>query len=157
MTMPANTNSEVRTTTQARQVLGWCLRTSNARAFEDIPGHWGRFFQQGGLASVPGCLGPDVFAIYTDFAHPGVDNLGDYSLIVGGLVQGLREAPAGMALVTIPPGTWAVVDVATGHPEQVGARWQDIWADTHMAKAFRLDFEHYHASGKIEIHVGLRT
>ncbi len=69
--------------TEPIHVVGLGLRTSNERAFEDIPAHWGRFHQSGLLASIPDRVGEDLFAVYTHFEHRGIDNLGVYSLIIG--------------------------------------------------------------------------
>ena len=118
--------------TEPIHVLGLELRTSNERAFEDIPAHWGRFHQSGLLASIPNRVGEDLFAVYTHFEHAGVDNLGVYSLIIGARVNGASPASPGLASATIPASRCAVVAVDKGHPERVGERWRDIWASTDI-------------------------
>lgn len=141
--------------TEPIHVVGLGLRTSNERAFEDIPAHWGRFHQSGVLASIPDRVGEDLFGVYTHFEHPGIDNLGVYSLIIGARVNGASPAPPGLASTTIPAARRAVFPVDKGHPERVGERWRDIWASADIVKTYLCDHEHYKANGEIDIVVGI--
>jgi predicted transcriptional regulator YdeE len=143
-------------TTEPINVIGLELRTSNQRAFEDIPAHWERFYRAGALASVPGRASDDVFAIYTNFEHAGHDNLGVYSFIIGAQVTDTLQVPSGMVPVVIAGSRRAVFSVDPGHPERVGERWRDIWACTDIVKTYVCDHERYKASGEIDIFVGIR-
>lgn len=137
-------------------VVGLELRTSNERAFEDIPAHWERFHRNGALASIPNRACDDVFAVYTNFEHVGVDNLGVYSLIIGAQVTDTLHVPSGMTPVAIAHSRRAVFSVEKGHPERVGEQWRAIWACTDIVKTYLCDYEHYKASGEIDILVGIR-
>ncbi len=137
-------------------VHGLALRTSNERAFDDIPRHWRRFHREWAERGIPGRRDGDLFAVYTDFAHPGVDNAGEYTLVIGAAVATDAPPADGLVAVRMPAGRYAVYDVASGHPERVGERWRDVWADGTIAKSFTCDYERYHANGDIAIHVGLR-
>jgi predicted transcriptional regulator YdeE len=118
---------------EAISIVGLELRTSNERAFEDIPAHWERFHRNGALAAIANRAGDDVFAVYTNFEHAGVDNLGVYSLIIGARVTDTLHVPPGMTLVAVGASRRAVFSVVQGHPERVGERWRDIWACTDMS------------------------
>lgn len=137
-------------------VRGCALRTHNGEAFDTIPAHWARFMGGGGLAQIPGCLDGDIYAVYTQFEHQGMDNHGLYTLVIGGRVGGDEAAPPGLVQVHIPPGRKAVFPVPAGRFDLVGACWQRIWSDHSIDKSFHTDHEHYHSHGEIEIHVGLR-
>jgi predicted transcriptional regulator YdeE len=142
--------------TESFTIAGLELRTTNEQAFETIPAHWERFHRGGALAAIPGRASDDVYAVYTNFEHPGVDNLGVYSLILGARVTGAQDVPPGMTAITVAAARHAVFTVATGHPERVGARWQDIWGCTDIAKSYLCDHERYRPNGAIDIFVGTR-
>jgi predicted transcriptional regulator YdeE len=139
----------------AINIVGLELRTSNEQAFEQIPGHWQKFFVDGILERIPNKVSNDVFAVYTNFANPGQNNDGTYSLIIGAEVDNLDAVPDDLVGTVIPGSRRKVFHVAQGHPEQVGAKWQEIWG-TQLDKAFVSDYEHYRASGEIAIHIGVR-
>ncbi len=132
------------------------MRTTNERAFEDIPRHWRRFHERGGTGALGDRAGADVFAVYTHFAHEGIDNSGMYSLIIGTQVDPDAPIPDGWVRAAIPPSRQAVFSVARGHPERVGAEWRAIWSRTDISKTFVCDHERCRADGTIDIHVGIR-
>jgi predicted transcriptional regulator YdeE len=142
------------------QVVGLELRTTNERAFEDIPKHWEKFFRAGGPAAIPNRTNDEVFAVYTNFEHPGVDNLGVYSLIIGVQIEepeiSAEKLPPEMTLATIAPSLRAVYSVDAGHPERVGEKWREIWNTDNTAKSYVCDYERYKANGEIDIFVGIR-
>ncbi len=143
-------------TTEPMLVLGIPLRTNNERAFQDIPAHWQRFGQENWLARIPNRADGDVYAVYTHHAHEGVDNHGDYTLIVGARVMHADAVPEGLASAVIPPGRHAVFEVEHGRHDKVGERWLDVWAQQALDKTYRCDHEHYAADGRIQIRVGIR-
>lgn len=143
-------------TTQAILVLGFPLRTSNEKAFRDIPAHWQRLGSENWLARIPDRADDDVYAVYTHHAHEGIDNHGDYTLIVGARVTAATAVPEGMASVVIPPAKHAVFEVERGRADKVGERWLDIWANRDLSKTYLCDHERYHPNGDIEICVGIR-
>ena len=72
--------------TEAVTMIGLELRTSNAEAFQTIPGHWQRFTADQVLARITPRVSDSVFAAYTRFEHEGRDNEGTYSLVIGAAV-----------------------------------------------------------------------
>jgi predicted transcriptional regulator YdeE len=141
---------------QPLHIHGLALRTSNERAFGDIPRHWERFQREWGARGIPGRRDGDLFAVYTDFAHPGVDNRGEYTMVIGAAVGSDAPASDGLVAVRVPAGRYALYDVERGHPERVGERWRDVWVDGTIDKSFTCDYERYESNGEIAIHVGLR-
>lgn len=141
---------------QPMLVLGIPLRTSNEKAFQDIPAHWQRFGSENWLARIPHRADDDVYAVYTHHEHEGIDNHGAYTLIVGARVTEASSVPEGMASVVVPPAKHAVFDVERGRNDKVGERWLDIWANRDIAKTYLCDHERYQPNGDIEICVGIR-
>ncbi|HEY0818201.1 MAG TPA: GyrI-like domain-containing protein [Rhizobacter sp.] len=143
-------------TTEPMLVLGLPLRTRNDRAFQDIPAHWARFSGENWLARIPHRADGDVYAVYAHHEHEGVDNHGDYTLIIGARVTEASEVPEGLASVVIPPAKHAVFEVERGRHDKVGQRWLDVWANQDLVKTHRCDHERYAPDGNIEIRVGIR-
>ncbi len=141
--------------TEAIRVVGLELRTTNERAFEDIPAHWERFHREGWRERIPNRACDDVVAVYTNFEHEGIDNRGVYSLIIGAQVSDMRLLPFGLTSVAIASARRAVFSVEKGHPERVGERWRDIWARGDIVKAYVCDYARYGANGEIDIFVGI--
>ncbi|WP_395702401.1 GyrI-like domain-containing protein [Aquabacterium sp.] len=140
---------------QALHVIGIELRTSNEEAFRTIPAFWQRFSQQGGPAQVAGRLSDEVYAVYTHFAHAGVDNQGVYSLVIGAAVAPDTALPAGLARAVVPASRRAVFEVERGRFDRVGEAWQRIWQRGDLAKTFIAEYERYGPDGRIEISIGL--
>lgn len=140
---------------QAIHVIGIELRTTNEEALATIPPHWHRFTQEGVLARVPGRLSDDVYAVYTNFEHAGIDNRGEYSLVIGAQVKPSTPVPAGMVRAVVPASRRALFAVEKGRFDQVGAKWQEIWTRHDLRKTFIAEYEHYRADGQIGIFVGI--
>jgi predicted transcriptional regulator YdeE len=147
----------MKTVTQEKpiHVVGLEIRTSNEKAFTDIPAHWQRFYQSGILEKIPNKVSGTVYAVYTNFENPGKNNNGIYSFIIGAEVRDTQHVPEGLVATVIPVSKRWVFEVATGKPEKVGEKWQEIWALGDQGKAFVSDFERYQENGEIEIHVGV--
>jgi predicted transcriptional regulator YdeE len=147
----------MKTITQDRPqlIVGIELRTSNDEAFRTIPPHWRRFTEERVLERIPNRASDDVIAVYTHFEHEGIDNRGQYSLIIGAPVEGRPAVPEGMVSAVLPAGRRAVFPVEPARPDQVGAAWQRIWQREDLRKSHVADCERYGAHGEIEIHVGL--
>jgi predicted transcriptional regulator YdeE len=137
------------------KIVGLKTRTTNERAFEEIPSHWQRFFSEGGPTRIPGAISDTVYAVYADFEHEGRDNQGTYSFIIGAEVPASAPVPEGLVGVEIPTARRAVFPVEKGHPEKVGDEWRKIWA-TDLPKTFVCDYEKYEKEGVINIFVGVR-
>lgn len=140
---------------QAIHVIGIELRTSNDEAALTIAPHWQRFTREGVLARVPGRLSDDVYAVYTNFEHAGIDNRGQYSLVVGAQVKPGTQVPEGMVRAVVPASRRAVFVVERGRFDKVGEAWQEIWARHDLPKTFIAEYERYRAGGEIDILVGI--
>lgn len=143
--------------TEDLTIAGLPLRTSNDVAMQTIPDYWAAFFADGGTSHIADRLSDDVFAVYTDFEHEGIDNLGDYTLVIGCRVA--TDAPASGALVTVTvrASSRIVFPVESGRMDLVPAAWQDIWSRTDLPKTFIADYEQYAPNGDIEISIGVRS
>ncbi len=137
------------------KVAGILIRTTNDRAFDEIPAHWQRFYETDVCARIANKVGADVYAVYTDFEHKGVDNLGTYSMVIGVPVTQV-SAQAGIVTVAVPASRRAVFSIERGHPEKVGDAWREIWCRNDFHKTFVCDYERYQPDGTIDIHVGIR-
>jgi predicted transcriptional regulator YdeE len=136
-------------------ITGLPLRTSNDVAAETIPPHWGAFSARGGVQQVPARLDDEVFAVYTGFAHEGVDNSGDYTLVIGCRVPDGSPTPPGLATVVVPASHRVAFAVEPGRPDLVGRAWREIWTRDDLAKTFVADVERYSLDGNIEISIGV--
>jgi predicted transcriptional regulator YdeE len=135
-------------------VVGLELRTNNQEAATTIPAFWTRFFSEGTLQRIAEKNSGDIFAVYTSFEHEGIDNQGQYSLVIGAQVESSVPAPDGMVKVTIPPSERMFFEVQPGRMDLVGEKWLEIWADTRK-KSYVADYEHYGESGQIRILIGV--
>jgi predicted transcriptional regulator YdeE len=142
---------------QAMTIVGLELRTSNDIANQTIPAHWERFMTQAMLEKIPNRLSSDVYAVYTNYEHEGVDNTGTYSLVIGAAVANLENMPSEFTAVELPASSYQVVCVPQGHPELVGESWVNIWRQDASARTFIADFERYKADGTIDILLGVRA
>jgi len=138
-------------------VIGIALRTSNDFADKTIPPFWGRFIGEGILQQIRGRVNDDIHAVYTKFAHPGIDNNGEYTFVIGAQVEPRQDAPDGMVKVTVPTSTRLCFPVSTGRPDLVGERWVEIWNRHDLAKTFIAEYERYAASGEIVISIGAES
>ena len=141
--------------TNSLTILGRELRTSNDEAFQTIPPFWGTFYGAGVIEQIPDRLSDDVYAVYTNFEHEGVDNLGMYSLVIGCLVDESTTGTDKLIAVSIPESKRTVFPVETGRPDLVGATWQEIWSRSDLAQTYIADFEHYAPDGTISISIGV--
>jgi predicted transcriptional regulator YdeE len=136
-------------------VAGIALRTSNEEAMSTIPLHWERFMVDDVLKRIPGRQSDDVYAVYTDFANPGVNNEGKYTFVIGAAVDPAAELPAGLVRVRVPAGPRVEFAVPGNDPRLVGDAWGQIWQRTDLAKTFIAEYEHYPVSGDIVISIGI--
>ena len=150
----------------AFSVIGIAARTINARESGSdgvIPQQWKKFFEEGILDKIPDKIGSDVYALYTDYAS---DHNGEYTFVIGATVKPGTASPAGMVVVNIPAGTYAVVTSDKGPSWQVvPAAWQQIFrleSDGKLHRTYKADFEVYDQSSQgtgdvqVEICLGLK-
>jgi predicted transcriptional regulator YdeE len=138
-------------------IVGIGIKTSNANAMNTIPQHWGKFMGedvQASLGKLP-VVENSVYAVYTDFQNEGVNNEGDYHLIIGLAVSNAENVPEGFVTTTIHPATRYKYDVPSR--EQILPVWMQIWQDD-IPKSFICDYEKYENQGQgaISIHIGIK-
>lgn len=148
----------------AIHVVGIELRTSNVDAFQTIPLHWQRFFQEKVTTAVEGRMSDDIYAVYTDFQNAGVNNEGTYSLIIGFSINPEVEPqlPVGFIRTVVPASHRMVFPVEENRPENVGETWKKIWAYSGSRKTYIADYERYsnnnnnsNSDGRIDIFIGI--
>lgn len=91
---------------QEKKVVGLRARTNNFSPDmgQVIGGLWGRFYQEGIYAQIPGRLNDKALGIYSDYAG---DEKADYDITVACEVNGTGELPEGTILTSIPAGRYA--------------------------------------------------
>jgi predicted transcriptional regulator YdeE len=136
-------------------IIGLELRTSNDIAFETIPAHWGRFASEKISSQIPNRASDNVYAVYTHYQNPGVNNEGIYSCVIGAAVKDVSQVPNGLVAVSLPASTYQVVFVERA--DLVGEAWQTIWQQDTSKRTFIADTECYYPDGKVEIHLGIHT
>jgi predicted transcriptional regulator YdeE len=143
--------------TQPITIVGLELRTNNDIANQTIPAHWEQFMTQAMLERIPNKLSSNIYAVYTNYEHEGVNNTGTYSLVIGAAVSSLEKIPPELSVVRLPASSYQVVSVPHGRPELVGESWVEIWKEDTSARTFIADFERYQADGRIDILLGIRA
>lgn len=142
--------------THAIRIIGLELRTSNDAAMQTIPLHWQRFMAEGVVGQIEGKLSDTVYAVYTHFENAGIDNRGQYSMIIGAPVSSHQSVPAGLSHCVIPAGNRVVFEGPHGQPERIGEVWHEVWLHTNLPKTFAVEYERYQADGSIDVSIGLR-
>jgi predicted transcriptional regulator YdeE len=140
-------------------ISGISIRTSNAKAFEEIPLLWKTFFGKQMLPTIPDKINDDIYAVYMEYdkvpqSADDIYSLG-YTFIIGAAVSRTDRLPSTLVSTIIPVAKRAVFPIEPGKPDLVGAEWQKIWQMQELQRAFEPDFEHYSANGDIDILVSL--
>ncbi len=140
-------------------IAGLAIRTSNSKAFDDIPAHWGAFFGQQVLAQIPHKISDELYAVYSGFDHipqnaDDIYSLG-YTFIIGVAVFSTAGLSVPLVSTVIQPTRRAVFAVQPAQPDQVGVQWQKIWQMQDLPRIFAPDYEHYAADGSINILVSV--
>ena len=138
-------------------IVGLELRTSNDIAHQTIPAHWKRFYAEGISEKIPNKLSNDVYAVYTNYEHEGLNNSGTYSLVIGASVSSFEDLPPDLIGVKLPASSYEVIAVAQGRPDLVGESWMAIWQQDAAKRTFIADFERYRVDGTIDILLGIRV
>jgi predicted transcriptional regulator YdeE len=140
-------------------VAGISIRTSNAKAFEEIPLLWKTFFEKQILSAVPDKVNDDIYAVYTEYDRipQNADDIYSlsYTFIIGAAVNRTDRLPSTLVSTIVPASKRAVFPIEQAKPELVGAEWQKIWQMQDLLRAFAPDYEHYSANGDINILVSL--
>jgi predicted transcriptional regulator YdeE len=101
----------------------------------------------------------DIYVLYTNFEHEGVNNTGMYSTIVGCTVEADAVAQTGLLHAEVPAGEYRHLIVPDNNPENVGPVWLDIGGVPESEKMdwrFFCEYECHHADGVIDVYVGLK-
>ncbi len=136
-----------------RTLLGREIRASN-----DDPAAlgeaWSAFFERGATAGIPGCQGPDVYVVYSDYEG---DETQPYSYFIGCEVEADAPVPERMASRVLPD---AKFEVFVSEGKQPAALMQ-TWAEIHAAKierGFEMDYE-VHLSeqpNRVLVYIGVK-
>ncbi len=108
------------------------------------------------LEQIPNKISSDIYAIYTNFEHQGLNNAGVYSCVLGASVSHLEQIPDGLMTVQLPVSSYEIIPVPHGRPDLVGQVWQQIWQQDTTKRTFLADFEVYKPDGSINIWLGVR-
>ncbi|EAD3257722.1 AraC family transcriptional regulator [Listeria monocytogenes] len=121
-----------------KEIFGKKIRANNAN-FSPIAELWGEV-----MVDKPA---GDIFAVYSNYAS---DYKGDYDLLVGTRDWDEQQS------VVIEPGEYVVFSVDNANHKGVEKVWKEIWArNSELKRAYKMDFEWYHTSGKIEIYISI--
>ena len=122
-------------------LVGIEVRTSNANseAMRDIPALWQRFDEEGVCDKIPGRVGDEVFALYTDYEG---DHTQPYTLLIGCKVENLDAIPEGMRGISIPNTKFNKYPLKGKMPDVVVNKWGEIW-ETEKNRKYTYDFEVY--------------
>ena len=147
-------------------VIGIAARTDNAKESTSdgvIPKQWQKFFSEGVLPKIPDTTGPNLYAVYADYAS---DHNGAYTYVVGARVKDGTAPPNGMVVKRVPAGQYAVFTTEIGpFAKVVPAAWQHIFKleeEGKLKRAYKTDFEIYDQraqnpqSAQIDIYIGLK-
>jgi predicted transcriptional regulator YdeE len=147
-------------------LIGIEARTTNAKeatADGAIPAQWRRFFQEGIFSKIPGKIGSNIYALYTDYAS---DRNGEYSFVIGAMVKEGAVAPAGLVAKRVLGGQFEVFTTAQGPlPQVVPGAWQNLWKledEGKLKRAYKTDFEIYDhrardpQNAQVDIYIGLK-
>lgn len=122
-------------------VAGIAIITSNEknRAAEDINRLWARFYGENIVDLIPGKLGKEIYAVYSDYEG---DHTKPYRLTIGCKVAGDAALPDGLSAVTVPDGAYAAFRAAGEQPKALIDIWMKIWK-TSLSRTFKADYEVY--------------
>lgn len=139
-------------------IIGVDIRTTNddLACYKDIPPLWQKVMSEKLLDKIPNKISDEVYGVYTEFEHEGIDNSGEYTFLIGAPVSTLEDIPEGFVGVIIPPSEYQVFPVEPANPEMVGKTWHKIWEHPfEKIKTYVLEFERYRPDGKIDICIGV--
>lgn len=133
------------------KVCGLQVKTRNSNEFNrdtaQIPTLWQQFAQSE-LAKNPSCFG-----VYSDYES---DANGAYHVTVGIPDEGVHSD---LANITIHAGNYLVFKNRGAMPTAVIETWHQIWdyfaKKPEYERSFMTDFETYHGSEEVTIHIGV--
>lgn len=128
-------------------VLGFAVRTDGPGSSSRIPELWGRVQGERLLERVPGRVGVDTFAVYTNLENAGRNREGWFTFLIGARVDPSTPVPPGMTLVTVPSSARAIFDVPEADPSRVLEAWNEAWAFDDARTTFLCEYEQYGPTG----------
>ncbi len=147
-------------------IIGIEARTTNANEGTPdaaIPRQWQKFFQEGILSKIPGKIGANIYALYSDYAS---DRNDEYGYVIGAMVEEGTVAPAGLVGKRVQGGQYAVFTSDQGPlPKVVPRAWQklsELEDQGKIKRAYKTDFEIYDQRAKdpqnaqVDIYIGLK-
>lgn len=136
-------------------IIGRHIRTDTAQSATDIPALWQEVFKSDLLATVPGKLSDDVYAVYTNLEHAGETNDGHFSFLVGVPVDPSTPAPKEMTMTVIPASIRARFGVPENDRTRVIEAWERAWGYDDRVKTFICEYELYTADGDASVNLGV--
>lgn len=124
----------------AIKIMGISCKTSNARAAQDIPMLWQRFYGEAIMDKIPNKSANVVYGLYCDYEG---DFTKPYTLVIGCPVDAVDTTPEGLTTKTIPQSHYAVYRAIGQMPESIVSTWQTIWQDPQLKRSYTGDFEVY--------------
>jgi predicted transcriptional regulator YdeE len=147
----------------AFNLIGIEARTSNHLEMNpetaQIPGLWGRFFQQNISARILVKTDSEsILGVYTNYES---DYTAPYSLIVAREVENLDGIPDGMVGLRVPDQEYLVFAARGPMPQSLIAAWSTIWdyfsSSPDYERAYTADFEEHRADGtEIDIYIAVK-
>jgi predicted transcriptional regulator YdeE len=148
-------------------VAGLAVRTSNAEqmtAARPIGTLWERLFKEGVLTAIPNRADGNIVAVYSQYAS---DKDGEYTYLLGARVKKAEGVPAGMTVLNVPAGRYAVFTSERGPVQKVVVEmWRRVWETPKNAlggdRTYQVDFEVYDqraqnpADAVVDLYVAVR-
>jgi len=123
------------------------VSTSEPEKIEEL---WQRFYAEPFVDALEVEDGA-VFSAYFDYEG---SDAGAYTTLVGFRVAADQVAPAGLSLLTVPAGKFAMLRRSGPMPATVVETWQQIWS-SDLRRTFVADFDRYASADTVEVNVGI--
>lgn len=128
-------------------VIGITTRTSNKDEFSGagrIAELWQRFYSENVMTKIENKISDKVLAVYHNYES---DANGDYSLMIGLMVDKNAHPTSGLTKIDIPAQDYTQFTSNKGAmPGNIIETWQEIWKSTEsktINRAYSFDFELY--------------
>ncbi len=130
-------------------LCGITARVSNSEPAK-IGELWNRFYAEPFLEQ----LEVEDGAVYSAYFDYESDHSGLYSVLLGFRVPETRIAPAGLRVLTIQLGSYALLRREGPMPASVVETWKEVW-NSDLKRAYVTDFDRYAAADTVEVNVGI--
>ncbi|WP_280116265.1 GyrI-like domain-containing protein [Leucobacter coleopterorum] len=114
-----------------------------------MPQLWQEIYSKGLLQRVPGRVGENTYAVYSQLEDAGKSREGWFTFLIGVSVDPATPIPEGMTLVSVPGGTRANFTVPEGDPSRVMEAWNQAWGFDDGLKSFHCEYEEYGTEGAV--------